>query len=388
MVGMAVAGASGKRVAAGPSSAASVPFLAVNSPATSEAPSFLPGTAPAPSPVSSPSPGPTLVATPSFAPIDATSCDPGLVPSAVVAPSVTPAVTPPGTSSGTPEPDVAKLVLHVPILMYHRIVPYAQAGDARPGLVVPPQTFAAQLDALERAGWRTITAAQLADDIDRGVAPPPKTFVITIDDGWDDGYTYALPILQAHGDLATYYVIASRINHGSFLKVDQLRALVAAGDEVGDHTMDHVALASQSGSKLAYEIDAAAATIALATGEWPQTLAYPSGSFNTRAEDAVKACSPIKMALIEGEGTYESWDTRFAIPRVKVSGGVKPDALLQWVSNPWLPASMEPKSSPKPTTRPTAQATSGSTGQPTAQATKQAAPQPTPPATPQPMPTE
>jgi len=41
------------------------------------------------------------------------------------------------------------------------------------------------------------------------VRPPDKTFVITIDDGWDDGYTYALPILQSHGFVATYFVIAA-----------------------------------------------------------------------------------------------------------------------------------------------------------------------------------
>ncbi len=231
----------------------------------------------------------------------------------------------------------------MPILMYHRIVPYAQATDARFGLVVPPETFAAQLDALRSAGWRTITVSQLADYVAAGSSPPPRTFVITIDDGWSDGYTYALPILQAHGYVATYYVIAGRINYGSFLKVYELRAIVAAGNEVGDHTMDHVGLASDSGSRLAYEIDGAAATIALATGQWPQTLAYPSGNFNQRAEQGVAACAPMKMAVVEGDGTYESWDNRFAIPRVKVSAGTRPATLLMWVSNPWPPAWATPR---------------------------------------------
>ena len=69
--------------------------------------------------------------------------------------------------------------------------------------------------------------------------PPAKTFVITIDDGWDDGYTYALPILQSHGFVATYFVIAGRIDRPGFLTSAHLQALVAAGDEIGDHTMDH-----------------------------------------------------------------------------------------------------------------------------------------------------
>src|ERR1035437_7217602 len=89
---------------------------------------------------------------------------------------------------------VSSLALHVPILMYHRIVPPADARNSLKGLVVPPETFEAQMSAPASAGWQTITMATLARDLDAGVKPPPKTFVITIDDGWDDGYTYALPI--------------------------------------------------------------------------------------------------------------------------------------------------------------------------------------------------
>ena len=111
----------------------------------------------------------------------------------------------------------SSFALHVPILMYHRIVPFAQDGGSLPGLVVPPVTFAAQLDALEKAGWHTITMATLANDLQAHIKPPAKTFVITIDDGWADGYTYALPILQSHGFVATYFVIAGRIDKPDFL---------------------------------------------------------------------------------------------------------------------------------------------------------------------------
>ena len=54
-------------------------------------------------------------------------------------------------------------------------------------------------DALAAAGWHTITMATLANDLQANVKPPERTFAITIDDGWDDGYTYALPILAQHG---------------------------------------------------------------------------------------------------------------------------------------------------------------------------------------------
>jgi peptidoglycan/xylan/chitin deacetylase (PgdA/CDA1 family) len=234
--------------------------------------------------------------------------------------------------------------------MYHRIVPVSEAANSLSSLVVPPATFDAQLNGLETAGWHTITVSALADDLEAGTRPAPQTFVITIDDGWYDGYTYALPILTKHGFDATYYVIASRINWGNFLSVDQLRELVAAGNEVGDHTMDHVSLGGGTDARLTYEIDGAAATIASATGRWPETLAYPSGHFSSAAISIIQACG-MKMAVIEGDGTYESWATRFTTPRVKVYPGTSPAAVLSWVEHPWLPATPTP-TPPTPTPAP------------------------------------
>lgn len=245
----------------------------------------------------------------------------------------------------------SSFVMHVPILMYHRIVPAAQAGNSRPGLVVAPETFSAQLDALAGAGWHTITMAALAGYLQDRTQPPARTFVITIDDGWDDGYTYAFPILQSHGFVATYYVIAGRIDEGGFLSSDHLRALVAAGDEIGDHTMDHKDLGTVAPADLHYEIDAAAARIAQVTGRWPASLAYPMGGVDNLAVAAVAACGQLRTAVIEGPPraaspfpgatrrpalpsttlmppVYETWANRWTIPRLRVSPDTTPANLL------------------------------------------------------------
>jgi peptidoglycan/xylan/chitin deacetylase (PgdA/CDA1 family) len=248
---------------------------------------------------------------------------------------------PTSVRGATPVPPPARVkagafTLQVPILMYHRIVPIAEAGDSLRGLVVPPATFAAQLDALSSAGWHTITLATLANDVQAHVKPEARTFVITIDDGWDDGYKYALPILGKHGFVATYFVIAGRIDHPGFLSSIQLQALVASGDEIGDHTMDHIGLARLASSKLAYEIDAGAARIAQVTGRWPESFAYPSGVFDARAVAAVGACQSLRIAVIEESVqppkpapsrtppaavpvALETWTNRFVVPRIRVS---------------------------------------------------------------------
>ncbi|HYM83139.1 MAG TPA: polysaccharide deacetylase family protein [Candidatus Dormibacteraeota bacterium] len=243
-----------------------------------------------------------------------------------------PVFTPP--PAATLAPGAAGLVLHVPVLMYHRIVPPAQAGDSLPSLVVPPGLFAAQMAALASAGWHTITAAQLASDLAAGVRPAPRTFVITFDDGYDDGYTYALPILQSHNFVATYYVIAGRIGNPpgplEALTPAHVQALAAAGMEIGNHTYNHVDLATQSASALSYQVLAASARIEALVGIAPRTLAYPFGEWDP-AVAAEVARAGMNLAFTTVEGAREAWPTRLASPRVRVGPGVTPADLLALV---------------------------------------------------------
>jgi peptidoglycan/xylan/chitin deacetylase (PgdA/CDA1 family) len=209
--------------------------------------------------------------------------------------------------------------LNVPIIEYHRIVPKALAGNSYSGLVVSPQTFSDQLDTLVKAGWHSITLAKLGDYLRANVRPAPKTFVITIDDGWDDGYTYALPILQKHSFVATYFVVAGRIDHPHNLSSVQLRSLVAAGDEIGDHTFNHVSVAAASPERRTYEVDVAASRIAQVTGRWPTSFAYPFGHAISQTMEVVAACKPMTMAVTETSGAAETWASRFALPRIRIT---------------------------------------------------------------------
>jgi peptidoglycan/xylan/chitin deacetylase (PgdA/CDA1 family) len=218
--------------------------------------------------------------------------------------------------------------------MYHRIIPPALAGASLHGLVVPPSLFAAQMDTLARAGWHTITAATLLRDLAAHVRPAPRTFVITFDDGYDDGYVYALPILKAHGFVATFYVIAGRIGNppGPYeaLTPQHVQALATAGMEIGNHTFNHVDLASASPLMRRYQVVAASARIQSLVGVAPTTLAYPYGAWNLAAAAQVRAAG-IGIAFTTVEGAREAWATRYASPRVRVSPWITPAELLALV---------------------------------------------------------
>ncbi len=250
-----------------------------------------------------------------FTLVKATSCDPSIVPQASPAPSPNPSPSPAAQ-------------LHVPILMYHRVLPANAGVRAMAGLIVSPTEFDAQLAALQKAGWSTITMAALAGYLQANTPAPPKTFAITLDDGHFDSYQYALPIIENHGFVATFYVVAGRVGHPDNMSAVQVADLPRHGMEVGNHTVDHIGLAAQPSSRLTYEIDTAEASLAALTGIWPVSFAYPRGRWDAAAVAALRSCSQISTGVLEGRGSPELWSDRLTMKRIPVGPGRSPADLL------------------------------------------------------------
>ncbi len=251
---------------------------------------------------------------------------PSASPSPSPSPSPTSIASWPLVAADMPGP-AAGFSVRVPVLMYHRVAPADEIGDSLPGLVVSPDLFTAQLQALVAAGWHSITAAELAADLATGVTPPPRTFVITVDDGRSDGYTHAFPILRRLGLVATFFVITGRIGMTYNLSASQLRRMAAAGMEIGSHTVDHVRLSSANVVVAHFELTGSAATIAGVTGQRPTTFAYPFGGLDPFAQGLVRETG-YAMAFTEVSGCQQSWWGRFASPRVRVSPSMMPADLL------------------------------------------------------------
>jgi peptidoglycan/xylan/chitin deacetylase (PgdA/CDA1 family) len=90
---------------------------------------------------------------------------------------------------------------HITILGYHRV------SDALPDpfdLAVTPAELDAQLGFLAREA-RPVSLAQAVNELASGEIPP-RTVVLTFDDGYEDTLTAALPALRRHGVPATVFV--------------------------------------------------------------------------------------------------------------------------------------------------------------------------------------
>jgi peptidoglycan/xylan/chitin deacetylase (PgdA/CDA1 family) len=86
------------------------------------------------------------------------------------------------------------------VLMYHRVLTREekQQSASHPALVVDRETFEMQMSLLKRR-FAVLSVEELADRMYRRIPLPDSSCVITFDDGWQDNFTNALPILDRHG---------------------------------------------------------------------------------------------------------------------------------------------------------------------------------------------
>ncbi len=253
----------------------------------------------------------------------------GLDASASPAPPSTSPSTSPGTPAGPPgaapspqpTPYRGPMTRTVPVLMYHSIAD-PPPGAPYPGLYVAPAAFDAQMHALRDAGWQSITAGELGADMAANVSVPVRTIVIMFDDGYEDNYTTAFPILERYGLRATFSVVARGGTH--MMTSSQLAAMASAGMEIGNHTLDHRNVSRLSGPPLVGEIEGGAARIEARLASQgvtvvPTTFVYPSGHVGPAAL-ALLASLHYTDAFTEVPGFAVIGQTPpLQIPRLRVS---------------------------------------------------------------------
>lgn len=81
----------------------------------------------------------------------------------------------------------------LPILMYHQI-----SEEGKDALTISLPDLDRQFKYLVEKGYRSISFAELKEWHDQGKSIPPKSVVITFDDGYLNNKTYLLPLLEKY----------------------------------------------------------------------------------------------------------------------------------------------------------------------------------------------
>jgi len=218
------------------------------------------------------------------------------------------AVMPAAANAATARPGV-------PVLMYHMVDPVTPRGPVGRSLTIEPAAFEAQLKWLRAHAIRTLTMNDLADALRRGRLPL-HAVVLTFDDGYTDSATVVTPLLRKYGDRGSFYVSAGFIGDGKHASWSQLRAMRAAGMEVGCHGTRHLDLSRIGNKGAAYEVNHCVAALTHYLGR-PTTYAYPAGRWNAYTLTLLSR-DGIKAALTERPGVVTSLATPYALPRRRI----------------------------------------------------------------------
>jgi peptidoglycan/xylan/chitin deacetylase (PgdA/CDA1 family) len=171
----------------------------------------------------------------------------------------------------------------IPILMYHSISKNLEVHrSAYFHTCTDPQVFREHIELLARNGYKTIGLGETVAKLKGGIRPTEKLVVLTFDDGFEDFYTEAFPVLSTFGYTATVFLPTSYIgdnphefNGTTCLTWQQVRELHRAGIEFGSHTATHPQLKTLPTADVERELRSSKEEIEDHLGSQVTSFSYP-----------------------------------------------------------------------------------------------------------------
>jgi peptidoglycan/xylan/chitin deacetylase (PgdA/CDA1 family) len=178
-----------------------------------------------------------------------------------------------------------------PILLYHSVG--QQFDDPR---WVSTQSFREQMHYLADHGYTVLSASEI-EEVEEGRRPrPPRAIGLTFDDGFENFFVNAYPVLQELGFHATMFLITSRIGEDASSRVTfplaslvwpEILEMQEHGIEMGSHTVSHNAMRGMKRDEMEHEAVDSKRLLEARLGRPVTVFAYPRGSFNATARDVV-----------------------------------------------------------------------------------------------------
>lgn len=241
------------------------------------------------------------------------------------------------TAAIAPTPDGTVRTARVPILMYHYLsTPPADANIYRLDLSVTPERFAAHLDAMQQAGYTTISLYTWLAHLTQGAPLPEKPVVITFDDGYRDNYENAFPLLRERGMTATFFIVTDFIDEQrpEYLTWDMVREMYAGGMSIESHGRNHISLENKDTDYLIWQALGSLETIQYELGVRPRFVSYPAGDYDQATIDIFRSAN-YWAGFTTVQGATHRSDDLFRAKRVRVHGSTTPEELLRILTLDW-----------------------------------------------------
>ena len=215
----------------------------------------------------------------------------------------------------------------IAVLTYHQIDAIPPKGAPFRSIYVTPGAFARQIAMLKLLGFTGLSMSALMPYL-RGERSG-KVVGITLDDGYLNNLTHALPVLAHHGFSATCYAVSQLAGATNLWDAEigmaqtplmtaaQLRQWIAGGQEVGSHTRHHVRLALTDAATCREEITQSKAELEALIDAPVNHFCYPYGEFTPMHTEIAREAG-FHTTTTTQRSRVQSGEDMMLLPRVRV----------------------------------------------------------------------
>jgi len=228
----------------------------------------------------------------------------------------------------------------IPALLYHRLISKERydRGEVRSeerSYVAFDSFFAAQMEALARAGYTTLHLDDYLKIRQGERTRPDRPILVTFDDGFRSVYLHAFPVLRRLGMKATVFMTPDRSSQNfeknapldGPLSDDELREMSGAGVAIESHGMTHRYLTDLDAHTVRWELAESRRVLEATLGRPVRFLAIPSGAYNGTIRRLAQETGYAAVFSM-GKGTMNMKSDLFALKRLVVGRDLDAPGLL------------------------------------------------------------
>lgn len=213
--------------------------------------------------------------------------------------------------------------VRVPVLMFHSISTMSNRNSD--SYTLTPMRFSKWLRLAGTLGYRSCTPTEFTAGAAKG-----RSLVLTFDDGYEEIYQNAFPVLKETGFRAIVFVVSDLIGRTNIwddeyglpqrrlLSAEQIKEMHRYGIQFGSHSRTHARLSRLPEASLRREVADSKHFLEDLLGTEVSSFSYPWGETDLRVRRAV-AEAGYQTAFTTEEG-FNFWNDPLALRRVNVGG--------------------------------------------------------------------
>lgn len=198
------------------------------------------------------------------------------------------------------------------VLNYHKV------ANEHKSLSVRLADFEQHMIWLKEYGFTSITPEELYAFVTEGAELPERPVLITFDDGYEDNYTNAYPIMKRYGFKGTIFVVTGFLGkYPNYMTWAQAQELDRNGFSIESHTATHKSMTEASDEQITKELVQSRETLKEKLGKDADFIAYPTGTYNLHIAQLVKEAGYKGAFTIKYDNVSRSSNV-YALERVPI----------------------------------------------------------------------